>query len=350
MFSTIIVPLDGSHRAATVIRLATTLARRWNSRLVLLHVADPAGIARTALPLRGDKEPCSFVQTQLGTIAKATKNTGVDARILIRQGTPSSEILNATGAMDRALMVLTTHGHTGDAAVPLGHVDRAILTHARLPILFVNTRRDVHAGLPMAIEAVTVILDGSDRDLLAGQMAGGLAETFTVPLELLNVIPDARFASVRSCCPPEEDYSFLLDDELREANQIRAARTRMYLKAIAAESVTEDTDVHIAVKFSMTGNPADTIAAHLRAQSMHLGVIADQDRTGIRRFVRAAALEGVIQGMPCALFIARGYCSDHRARGNPVESVRMHTMMLFAPCLAGLLGRKTARIPSYRAT
>jgi len=271
MFSTIIVPLDGSHRAAPAVPLATTLARRWHSRLVLLHVADQAGITRNALPLplRGDKEPCSFVQTRLTTIAKAITRMGVDARVLIRQGTPPLEILHATGATNRALMVLTTHGYTGDATVPLGHVARAILSHARLPILFANTRRDVHAGLPTAIQAVTAILDGSDGDLPTGQMAGGLAAAFAVPLELLNVIPDARFAAVRGCCPPEEDYSFLLDDELREANQMRAARTCLYLNAIAAESVAEHTDVRTTVKFSMIGNPAATIAAHLHAQPMY---------------------------------------------------------------------------------
>jgi len=350
MFNHIVVPLDGSYRAATAIRLAMKLARLWHSQLVLVHVADTPHVALTAPRLEDVREPDAFVHTQLIAMAKEIAHTGVDVRVAMPPGAPTTGILHAVNTMDRPLLVMTTHGHTGNAA-PLGHVARAIIVRATTPILLIKTGHghDAHKEVTTAVTAVTAVLDGSPNDSRIAPVASGLADALAVPLELLNVIPDAHFASLRSYCPPEEDYSFLLDEELLEANRIGKARMRVYLKRLAAESVVAGTDVQITVKLSVNYDPAEVIAAHWCERPGHLGVIYNRERTGFRRLVPASVLAQVIRDMPCALLIVRGDHYDDRARANPVDSVRTHLVSLRIAFLAGADAPGVASIVSWRA-
>ena len=133
MYKRILVPVDGSKTAETILPFAEKVAGPLDAEVILLHViADRRG--EFVFPTRVEAE------AYLNTLAKGLEDV-VRVRTGIRFGSGSvpGAILAAAGALDTDLIAMATEGRTGLTRLLLGSVAEAVLREAHVPVLMIRT-------------------------------------------------------------------------------------------------------------------------------------------------------------------------------------------------------------------
>ncbi len=135
---TVLHPTDFSDSSAYAFRLACSLARDYDARLVMLHVAEQPvvvpidGVAVLPLPL--DRE-------QLLKDLRCWQGPQPHIRIehRVAEGDPATEIVQAAVETGCDVIVMGTHGRTGLGRLLLGSVAEQVLRRAPCPVVTVKT-------------------------------------------------------------------------------------------------------------------------------------------------------------------------------------------------------------------
>jgi len=136
----ILYPTDFSDRSEKAFQLACALARDYEARLIILHVAEPPAfithgeMARALDHMDGYKEELKDKLREL----QAPDCTVVVARSL-QQGDPAAEILRSAEETNADLIVMGTHGRTGLRRLLMGSVAEQVVRRAGCPVLTVKT-------------------------------------------------------------------------------------------------------------------------------------------------------------------------------------------------------------------
>ncbi|MGH7357667.1 MAG: universal stress protein [Candidatus Rokuibacteriota bacterium] len=141
MYERILVPLDGSETAETILPVAEKVAGPLDAEVILLHViADAQG--EFVFPTRVQAEE------YLGSLAERLVDKGIRVRTGIRFGSGSvpAAILAAAGALDADLIAMATRGRTGLKRLLFGSVAEVVLRDAEVPVLMIRTA--VEAATP----------------------------------------------------------------------------------------------------------------------------------------------------------------------------------------------------------
>lgn len=134
MFNNILVPLDGSELAASILPQVVELCQRCNSRLTLLHVcrAEEAGErASKAAVVPDEKRLC---EAYLALIGKDLQKQGLNVAWDCVKGIPAKEIIDYADQHKMDLIALATHGK-GEVAWLLGSTAEKVVTHATVPVM-----------------------------------------------------------------------------------------------------------------------------------------------------------------------------------------------------------------------
>jgi nucleotide-binding universal stress UspA family protein len=125
----IIVPLDGSRRAESILWWAIRLAQLLHSKLVFLHVA-PVG---EGSPRGWNAEVYETLSRRLKRIAESLCKQGVKAEFRVQRGDAAERILAYADLND--LILTTTHGYGGVKRWILGSVAEKLVHAAAVPVL-----------------------------------------------------------------------------------------------------------------------------------------------------------------------------------------------------------------------
>jgi nucleotide-binding universal stress UspA family protein len=138
----ILVPLDGSPVAESVLPMIEALARRLNASVVLFRAITPppvAGPMPEALAYIPDV--VSFleadVERYLGRIADDLIKKGLEVSTIVTMESPVSGIVNAAADVKADLVALATHGRSGLARWIMGSTADAVV-RSGLPCLIVR--------------------------------------------------------------------------------------------------------------------------------------------------------------------------------------------------------------------
>ena len=128
----VVVPLDGSPVAESIIPFIADIAGPLDMEIVLLRVVTPVAVQAGA-PVPG------VIQDEV-----AAKTT--EARDYLARVAPVHEILAATRECVANLIAMTTHGRSGLSRLIFGSVAEAVLRLADIPVLVMRlTAADAHA-------------------------------------------------------------------------------------------------------------------------------------------------------------------------------------------------------------
>jgi nucleotide-binding universal stress UspA family protein len=145
MFKKILVPLDGSELAESVLPYVRNLAERFAAEIVLMQVSvDPVydliltgpKLADCALQVAGEMN--NDAQSYLAQVARNIRDTGLMVSSTIEQGTVAETILACAAKTHSDLIVLSTHGRGGPMPQITGSVTYQILHQAQVPVLLIN--------------------------------------------------------------------------------------------------------------------------------------------------------------------------------------------------------------------
>ena len=167
----VLVALDGSPAAVTALPIARTIAAQLGAETAILHV--------TAAPMSEEDVRQRLHLQQAGAM---------DSELRIQVGDPATMILQATTEATVALVVLTTHGRTGEHGRRLGRVAEAVIAAATRPILLV---RPEATTLPMqrtaGLRRLLLPLGGARATMAALHQVGELAARLDASVDLLYI-------------------------------------------------------------------------------------------------------------------------------------------------------------------
>lgn len=321
MFRRILVPLDGSQRAARAIPVAVRLARASGGSITLLRVvASPIEFAWEAM------ESPIFMQETLGRdqaraanylarIATSDELTGVETTTEVCTGVPAQAILSVARSAQVDVIVMCSHGYTGMTRWALGSVAEQVARHAHMPVLVLREGGPVPAGPhpdPTRPLRALVALDGSARAQAAIEPAARLITALAAPaqgaLHLARVLRPAVLGE--KACETGDDNATLLAkakgylsatlDHLREGLVVPAVAD---LKLTITWSVTVESDVASAlIRLAENGEDAEGSGVF---GGCDIIVMATHGYSGFQRWAMGSITERVLHATRLPLLIVR---------------------------------------------
>lgn len=152
----LLVPLDGSQRAGSVLTIAAALAEAYQSELLLVHVVSKPEMARH-MPLseedrslmnrvidRNQAEGSKYLEQ---TQAHLPANT--QTRLLVSDNVAAT--LQTVSEQEQTdLLVLSAHGYSGEARWTYGSITNRFITSGTTPLLIVQDLRQETAEVTRA--------------------------------------------------------------------------------------------------------------------------------------------------------------------------------------------------------
>mgnify|MGYP001828672868 CR=1 FL=1 len=153
----ILVPVDGSARAESVLPIAKRIARTHGAELILVHVVPettrPEGfVARTPdkLQTEFEREKQQTAKLHLEQLRARTEEESIRLRsLLLGPADPRTATCQFASDLSVDLVIMSSHGATALSDVPCGSVAEYLATHCSMPVLMVrpNLVTDFDAGL-----------------------------------------------------------------------------------------------------------------------------------------------------------------------------------------------------------
>jgi nucleotide-binding universal stress UspA family protein len=146
MFKNILIPTDGSELSQRAVHMAVSLAKLHHARLTGIHVIPDyhlliayEGAFDPVTEERIEEEAKARAENYLAFVSRCAQDAGVPCDTVCETSDhPHDAILKAADARHCDLIVMTSHGRKGLAAVLLGSETRKVLTHTRIPVLVVR--------------------------------------------------------------------------------------------------------------------------------------------------------------------------------------------------------------------
>lgn len=143
----ILVPLDGSPRAESVLPVATRLARAHDAELILAHAVPRLETVGEAAPEAQARDLCARLadhnergaRAYLEELRGRLWNENLRVRSIIsNQGDPRAQLRRLVADQHVDLVVMSSHGRSGMGDMPCGSVTEYLATHASVPLLIVR--------------------------------------------------------------------------------------------------------------------------------------------------------------------------------------------------------------------
>jgi nucleotide-binding universal stress UspA family protein len=297
MYAKILVPLDGSKTAETVVPLARSFARGLQIPIELLGVVDLAEMAR-----HGPPSQASMIRSIVDDatrrfddyLERVAKNFLVGkVQCTVRQGNAAEAIIEVAGAEKQTLIAMATHGRSGLDRWLLGSVAEKVLRGASNPTLVVRAKREKNPGWEMAtLKRVIVPLDGSELSERILPHVEALAKHLDLEVTLLGVYGGRLPAKASDGFHSMDAFIASLRNE-----------TAIYLAAKTEEMKQKGLNkVSFAAK---QGLEADEIIATARETLDTLIAMCTHGRTGVQRWMLGSVTETIVRHSDDPVLVVR---------------------------------------------
>jgi nucleotide-binding universal stress UspA family protein len=272
----LLVPLDGSPEAESVLPALMPLFRTRKVRLTLLGVGC------------GDdySESMELYLTRLWT---SLALDGIVSETRAEWGEPADEIIRAATPEHFDLIAMATHGRTGLRRDLVGSTTEMVLRNSRIPVLVFRTGAKIGDWKRML-----VALDGSEtaEDVLGD--ASELARTIGATLHLVRVKrpwPRLTYHPEDAFPIPEEDPQPYLEG---------------MADGMAAKGILTLPEVR-------QGETAEEILALAKETNAGLICLTTHGRSGLSRSLLGSVAESVLRNAPCPVLLRRVAAVPHAA-------------------------------------
>ena len=141
MYRKILVALENSAADSSLVPHVKELARRFESHLLLVHVAD-GWVARNFDQLKlAESEEMKVDRRYLEEMAEGMRGAGLDVSTHLALGDPPSEILKTADRENCDLIAMTMNGHRLIGDLLFGSTISEVRHRSSIPILLVRADR-----------------------------------------------------------------------------------------------------------------------------------------------------------------------------------------------------------------
>ena len=312
MFPKMLVPLDGSELAESVIPCAQEIVASLGSQLIFLHVAIPGDSRSHMLRIYLD-HTAGKVRHQLTERLKGDKEVGkgrnpFKVKGSLRSGNPAEEILRYAEKNEIDLIAMATHGRSGISRWVLGSVADRIKEAADTPVLLLRSQSPL--GTPIcrgAFARILVPLDGSAWGEACLPVVKGLASRTGAEIILFQAIQNAGDLTANpgpdaGGRPPTEGQSRKKTPETAAGKKLARLRAdaQRYLEAKAADLGGLNVKCHL-----VPGELGEaTIESAVRFEA-DLIAMPTHGRKGIDRWIMGSIADRVLHGSDRPVLLVR---------------------------------------------
>lgn len=287
MVQQILVGLDGSPLAETILPYVSILAKGVGADVTLLHVVHvPEEVQegeryQIVQPLIQQAD--IQAQDYLGRVAQQLTNTGLKVQSQVTMGDIAAAIVRYAQQKGMDLIALATHGRSGLQRWFHGSVAEKVLHTTQTPLLLIRPTEEQAAPAPQLTQIV-VPVDGSPAAEAALPLAEALAASCKVPLVLVQVVETVSLSFADPGGMGLSNYPQILEG-LQEAADI-------YMQRLAATVSSKGFSIHTETPM---GTPADKIAEYVHDHPGSLVVMTTHGRTGLAGLVLGSVARRVVQ-------------------------------------------------------
>jgi nucleotide-binding universal stress UspA family protein len=262
----ILVPLDGSSDAESVMAAVLPLAQKTPIRLKLLSAVAKNTRVRST-------------ESYLASAERALRVEGVEVVVQTCVGEPVAAILRHATPEKADFIAMTTHGRSGLSRLVMGSVAEEVVRHAEIPLLVSRPRGRMEGWTHV------VTLDGSPQSETVLEDLLPLTRLLGASLHLLYVDPGIPIFGSRG-----------------GSIKARAAEARSYLEQWADQARARAVTVTVAVR---RGQPGPEILHYVSGVRAALVGMATHGRTGLSRAILGSVTEAVLRKLPCPALLRR---------------------------------------------
>ena len=295
MYTSIVVPLDGSDFGMCALPVALALARRSDATVHLVHVRGPIVFPEGGPQVydgldRGIRVALTAMATRLSREA----SVGVDAAFLEGPAVPTIQRYVEEHGHD--LLVMMTHGRGGLSRWWLGSVADGLIRHTSIPMLLLRQEAVwfVDASEPL-FRRVLVPLDGSS-------VAGGVLD-HVMSLATPDVTVFVLLMVVALVLPIESAFTetLVFADPLDYDRRREAALS--YLEGVAEELRSGEALVEVLV--ITHDRAAQAILDTANDQQVDLIALSTHGRGGLSRVMQGSVADKVVREATVPVLIHR---------------------------------------------
>ena len=300
MLDRILIPLDGSALAESVLVHVRRLVDRKDAELLLLQVVTlpPATESDAGEPL---DHLWSRATEYLRNVAGRLASEGLRVRSHVVEGFPAREILNAAKTEDADLIAMSTHGRTGVARWVFGSVTEKVLRGSSVPVLaipsFLGIGGEAQPQRPQELPFRKILapIAAEEATLEVLPALTEIARLFGSEVRLLHVCEGTE-CSVAT-------------------HELRMAFEHLRNVGVPAEPVMKQ------------GDPAAQILEACRDEGADLIAMTTHGRTGVSRLLMGSVAEKVLWSANVPLLVVRPGKKARRvpAMRGPAEPLEFHS-------------------------
>ena len=300
MYGKILVPLDGSPAAESVLSIARAIAGGLKVPVELLSVIDLVELARNVSAAENlflDTLAEDEMRSRREYLAKIAESfSGGEVHGLVEKGKAESVILETAAAENDTLIAMATHGRSGLNRWLLGSVAEKVLRATGIPLLLVRASA-APSQAQRPLKSIVVPLDGSP-----------LAETVLPGVVDLAKKLDLQVMLFRAFNIPYGVYDGggAYGVDLERLVAAVEAETQRYLEEKRAE--LQAAGLEKVIIASKQGMGADEIISFTRKSPDTLIAMCSHGRSGVKRWVLGSVTETVVRhaDTPVLIFRAAG--------------------------------------------
>ena len=174
-FKTVIVAVDLSPASEKAVRIAASLAKAFDAKLILTHT----------LPKSVSSKEMESVQKRIGKFIQALTFEDVESKNLLRKGDVVKETEQVIDQQKADLLVLATHGRRGVKKLFTGSRSEALFRTVPIPVLTVGPQGESRFD---EFHSILLATDLTPRSFRAAQYAASLAQEYDATLTILHVL------------------------------------------------------------------------------------------------------------------------------------------------------------------
>ena len=276
MYARLLVPLDGSHLAETVLPTVQRLAIAWDATVLLLHVIERGAPEA----VHGDRHLTTVAEASpyLEGLSYRLRSQGVSVETHAHPA-PESDV--ATSIVEHSeegradLIVLCTHGRGRVRDLLFGRIAQQVLRRGSAPVLLIRPAED--SGIVgLDPHRVLVALDSTIAAEATLLPAHAFACALGASLHLVMVVPTQE--TLRG---DRSAVGTFMPAATRATLELEETQAQTYLASTAERLSKVAPSVPITTEVSR-GEPSALLAARAAAADVGLIAIATHGRAGLQ--------------------------------------------------------------------
>jgi nucleotide-binding universal stress UspA family protein len=317
MLESILVPLDGSLLAESVLPHVVAMARAFDAKAILLRVVGQnraRGTTHSVDPLNWQINKTETT-VYLKKIDSHLQEAGVKTEIVAREGLAADLITDFADAERISLIMLSTHGQSGLTHWSMGSVVQRIISSAPTSLLIVRAHEADSGELTEHhYRRILVPLDGSWRAEHVLPMVISLARFHQSQIHLVHVVKKPEMA--RHMPPTQEDID--LSDRIVARNQEEICR---YFELMQMRSPQEGIDVQTHVLISE--DVATALHDFVEREHINLVALSAHGYSGNSQWPYGSIANNFIDYGKVPLLLSQDLQRRERA-ASPDTAIRQH--------------------------